>query len=155
MDEAAYGQWQAYQADLDTRLETFATTGLSRPMALHTADNVLRLAGILSVMENRASITQPVMARAAVLVDFYLGEAQRLAVEAVDKARLEEAERLGRWLQRKGWQQFALRQLSREGPRLARKSAAHSRVLLDLLVRHHWLFALGHDNWALNPLPAN
>ena len=44
-----------------------------------------------------------------------------------------------RWLMQKGWTHFTVRDVNRNGPRFARKSADHTASLLVVLITHRWL----------------
>lgn len=103
------------------------------------AANVLRIAGVLAVIEDASVVSEAHIQRASTLMDYYLAEIQRLTEqEPINKLR-EEADRLLRWLTQKGWTQFTVRDLNRNGPRFARKSSHHTIKLLVELISHSWL----------------
>jgi hypothetical protein len=68
-------------------------------------------------------------------MDYYLAEIQRPTEQEPANSRREEADRL---LQ-KGWTHFTVRDVNRNGPRFARKSADHTASLLVELITHRWL----------------
>lgn len=72
-------------------------------------------------------------------MDYYLAEIQRLTEQEPVNSRFEEADRLLRWLVQKGWTRFTIRDVNRNGPRFARKSADHTASLLVVLITHRWL----------------
>ncbi|MBD9458786.1 DUF3987 domain-containing protein [Pseudomonas sp. PDM05] len=103
------------------------------------AANVLRIAGVLAVIEDVSVVSETHIQRASTLMDYYLAEIQRLTEqEPINKLR-EEADRLLRWLTQKGWTRFTVRDLNRNGPRFARKSSNHTIALLVELISHSWL----------------
>ncbi|MEE4666627.1 YfjI family protein [Pseudomonas alliivorans] len=103
------------------------------------AANVLRIAGVLAVIEDAHAVDAPHIQRASTLMDYYLAEIQRLTEQEPINTLREEADRLLRWLTQKGWTQFTVRDLNRNGPRFARKSSHHTITLLVELISHSWL----------------
>jgi len=103
------------------------------------AANVLRIAGVLAVIEDAPVVDEPHIQRASTLMDYYLAEIQRLTEQEPINTLREEADRLLRWLTQKGWTQFTVRDLNRNGPRFARKSSHHTITLLVELISHSWL----------------
>lgn len=103
------------------------------------AANVLRIAGVLAVIEDTHAVDEPHIQRASTLMDYYLAEIQRLTEQEPINTLREEADRLLRWLTQKGWTQFSVRDLNRNGPRFARKSSHHAITLLVELISHSWL----------------
>jgi hypothetical protein len=103
------------------------------------AANVRRIAGVLAVIEDAPVVAEPHIQRASTLMDYYLAEIQRLTEQEPINTLREEADRLLRWLTQKGWTQFTVRDLNRNGPRFARKSSHHTITLLVELISHSWL----------------
>lgn len=86
------------------------------------AANVLRMAGVMAAVEESTVLEGMHIQRASTLMDYYLAESQRLTEqEPLNKLRAEAACLL-RWLIKKNWPPFRLRDLTRNGPRFARKS---------------------------------
>lgn len=107
------------------------------------AANVLRMAGVIAVVEESTVLEEMHIQRASTLMDYYLAENQRLAEqEPLNKLRAE-ADCLLRWLRKKNWPPFRLRDLTRNGPRFARKSTPHTFELLLQLISHNWLDNVG------------
>lgn len=124
-----------------------------RPTAAKGAENVLRIAGVLSIIEGSPVITRSIIERATVLMKWYLDEALRVFHPVKVEPHLIEAQKLFEWLCSKRWHQFEARALQREGPRFARKSAAQRDRLLDVLVAHRMLTA-SDNSFRINPLAA-
>ena len=103
------------------------------------AANVLRMAGVMAVVEESTVLEDMHIQRASTLMDYYLAGSQRLTEqEPLNKLRAEP-DCLLRWLIKKNWPPFRLRDLTRNGPRFARKSTRHTFELLLQLVSHNWL----------------
>lgn len=110
-----------------------------QPVASKAAANVLRIAGVLAMVEEVSALDEAHIQRASTLMDYYLAEIQRLTEQEPVNSRREEADRLLRWLVQKGWTHFTIRDVNRNGPRFARKSADHTASLLVVLITHRWL----------------
>ncbi|WP_223590007.1 YfjI family protein [Pseudomonas sp. A-R-19] len=110
-----------------------------QPFAGKAPANVLRIAGVLAMVEEASQLDEAHIQRASTLMDYYLAEIQRLTEQEPVNSRREEADRLLRWLVQKGWTHFSIRDVNRNGPRFARKSADHTASLLVVLITHRWL----------------
>lgn len=110
-----------------------------QPVASKAAANVLRIAGVLAVVEEACALEETHILRASTLMDYYLAEIQRLTEQEPINSRREEADRLLRWLVQKGWTHFTIRDVNRNGPRFARKSSRHTASLFVELITHRWL----------------
>ena len=115
-----------------------------QPVAGKAAANVLRIAGVLAMVEEASALEEAHIQRASTLMDYYLAEIQRLTEQEPVCRVKEEADRLLRWLQVKDWKRFSIRELNRNGPRFARKSSRHAAKLLVELIDHQWLITDGH-----------
>ena len=123
-----------------------------KPTAAKGGENLLRIAGVLAVVESVGSITLPIVERAGVLMRWYLAEALRLTNPAKTEPHLVLAQRLLDWLCSNGWQSFDARALQREGPRFVRKSATQRDALLAVLTGHHQLLTCDGKQFRINPL---
>lgn len=110
-----------------------------KPTAAKSAENALRIAGVLAVTEGLTSITQEIMERAAILSRWYLTEALRIAYPVKIETQLLQAQQLLDWLIAKEWKSFDARRLQREGPSMVRKSFKQRDRLLAILAEHRWL----------------
>lgn len=115
------------------------------------AENLLRIAGIMAVVEESGTLTPALIERAAVLVTWYLDEALRVGHPVKVEARLLQAQRLLDWLRANEWQSFEARDLQRKGPRFARKSATLLKELLGILVEHRQLLLVDGRVFRLVP----
>ncbi|KIP92515.1 YfjI family protein [Pseudomonas fluorescens] len=137
-------RWIDLHDAIEAQLGEFGELASVRPSGSKAADNLLRVAGILAVVEESSVVEVDHIQRASALVGYYLTEIQRLTEQEPVCRVKEEADRLLRWLQVKGWKRFSIRELNRNGPRFARKSSRHASRLLVELLDHHWLITDGH-----------
>ncbi|UFQ01020.1 YfjI family protein [Pseudomonas fitomaticsae] len=136
-------RWIDLHDAIEAQLGEFGELASVRPSGSKAADNLLRIAGILAVVEESGMVEVDHIQRASALVGYYLTEIQRLTEqESVCRVK-EEADRLLRWLQVKDWKRFSIRELNRNGPRFARKSSRHAAKLLVELIDHQWLITDG------------
>ncbi|WP_347910489.1 YfjI family protein [Pseudomonas grandcourensis] len=137
-------RWIDLHDAIEAQLGEFGELASVRPSGSKAADNLLRIAGILAVVEESSVVEVDHIQRASALVGYYLTEIQRLTEQEPVCRVKEEADRLLRWLQVKDWKRFSIRDLNRNGPRFARKSSRHATKLLVELLDHQWLITDGH-----------
>ncbi|WP_460105954.1 YfjI family protein [Pseudomonas sp. S3_H06] len=137
-------RWIDLHDAIEAQLGEFGELASVRPSGSKAADNLLRIAGILAVLEESSVVEVDHIQRASALVGYYLTEIQRLTEQEPVCRVKEEADRLLRWLQVKDWKRFSIRELNRNGPRFARKSSRHAAKLLVELIDHQWLITDGH-----------
>jgi hypothetical protein len=137
-------RWIDLHDAIEAQLGEFGELASVRPSGSKAADNLLRVAGILAVVEESSVVEVDHIQRASALVGYYLTEIQRLTEQEPVCRIKEEADRLLRWLQVKDWKRFSIRELNRNGPRFARKSSRHATKLLVELLDHQWLITDGH-----------
>ncbi|WP_455913765.1 YfjI family protein [Pseudomonas syringae] len=137
-------RWIDLHDAIEAQLGEFGELASVRPSGSKAADNLLRIAGILAMVEESSVVEVDHIQRASALVGYYLTEIQRLTEQEPVCRVKEEADRLLRWLQVKDWKRFSIRDLNRNGPRFARKSSRHTAKLLVELLDHQWLITDGH-----------
>ncbi len=137
-------RWIDLHDAIEAQLGEFGELASVRPSGSKAAENLLRVAGILAVVEESTVVEVDHIQRASALVGYYLTEIQRLTEQEPVCRVKEEADRLLRWLQVKDWKRFSIRELNRNGPRFARKSSRHATKLLVELLEHQWLITDGH-----------
>ncbi|ROM87179.1 hypothetical protein BK652_03145 [Pseudomonas brassicacearum] len=137
-------RWIDLHDAIEAQLGEFGELASVRPSGSKAADNLLRVAGILAVVEESSVVEVDHIQRASALVGYYLTEIQRLTEQEPVCRVKEEADRLLRWLQVKDWKRFSIRDLNRNGPRFVRKSSRHAAKLLVELIDHQWLISDGH-----------
>ncbi|WP_458372409.1 YfjI family protein [Pseudomonas lactis] len=120
-------RWIDLHDAIEAQLGEFGDLASLRPSGSKAADNLLRIAGILAVVEEGSVVEVDHIQRASALVGYYLTEIQRLTEQEPVCRVKEEADRLLRWLQVKDWKRFSIRELNRNGPRFARKSSESVR----------------------------
>lgn len=131
--------WIAIHDTIEGQSGEFGELANIQPVAGKAAANVLRIAGVLAVVEEADELDESHIQRASTLMDYYLAEIQRLTEQEPANSLREEADRLLRWLVHKGWPQFSARDVYRNGPRFARKSSRHTAELLVELITTRWL----------------
>lgn len=136
-------RWIDLHDAIESQLGEFGELANVRPSGSKAADNLLRVAGILAVVEESSVVEVDHIQRASTLMGYYLTEIQRLTEQEPVCRIKEEADRLLRWLQVKDWKRFSVRELNRNGPRFARKSSRHTTKLLVELIDHQWLITDG------------
>ncbi len=139
LEPAALSAWIRYHDDIEIALGRGGEMQEIKPTAAKSAENALRIAGVLAVTEGLTSITQEIMARAAILSRWYLTEALRIAYPVKIETQLLQAQQLLDWLIAKDWESFDARRLQREGPSMVRKSFKQRDRLLAILAEHRWL----------------
>ncbi|BBP51151.1 hypothetical protein PHLH3_07770 [Pseudomonas sp. St386] len=144
LSSLARRRWIDLHDAIEAQLGEFGELASVRPSGSKAADNLLRVAGILAVVEESSVVEVDHIQRASALVGYYLTEIQRLTEQEPVCRVKEEADRLLRWLQVKDWKRFSIRELNRNGPRFARKSSRHAAKLLVELIDHQWLITDGH-----------
>ena len=137
-------RWIDLHDAIEAQLGEFGELASVRPSGSKAADNLLRVAGNLAVVEESSVVEVDHIQRASAVVGYYLSEIQRLTEQEPVCRVKEEADRLLRWLQVKDWKRFSIRELNRNGPRFARKSSRHAAKLLVELIDHQWLITDGH-----------
>lgn len=103
-------------------------------------EQVLRLAGVQAALEGCQQVQLPHIERAAALMDWHLGEWQRIHVRLVAHRReVALPHQLLLWLEHRrattGQDTFTLREIYKDGPRLVRGQSQLARELLAELVR--------------------
>ncbi|WP_262880232.1 YfjI family protein [Pseudomonas paralcaligenes] len=135
----AQSAWIRYHDEIEKTLGRGGEMQEIKSTAAKSAENALRIAGVIAVTEGLSIITKEIMERAAILSRWYLNEAHRLAYPTKIEMRLLNAQQLLDWLTAKCWVSFDARRLQREGPMLVRKSSKQRDQLLAILVEHCFL----------------
>lgn len=151
MEPLAHAAWVAEHDAIEAQLGQGGNMQEIKPTAAKGAENLLRIAGVLAVVEGLQSIGVELIERAGVLVRWYLAEALRLSNPAKVDPQLLAASRLLDWLLTNNWHSFDARTLQREGPTFIRKSAKQRDAILAVLVEHRWLSTADARTFSLNP----
>ena len=109
-----------------------------RWLASKAAEHLARIAAVLTLMNDPAAtvVTEDAMRRAAILMEFYLGEALRLSDILPQNEQAELAMMLWTWLTQRGKRHITLSEMTQCGPRKLRK-AKTLRMLMDVLSEHY------------------
>ncbi|HHN4207328.1 YfjI family protein [Pseudomonas aeruginosa] len=119
--------------------------------AAKAGENLLRIAGVLAVVEDASPIGVTLIERATQLIRWYLDEALRLIAPIKSDPQLSKAQQLLEWLCDKKWTQFDARTLQHDGPRAVRESARKRDELLAILVEHKYLSTHDGKQFRLSP----
>ncbi len=152
LEPAALDAWIATHDAIEVQLGRGGDLQEIKPTAAKAGENLLRIAGVMAVVEKAEAITRPLIERAATLMHWYLAEALRLNNPAKPDHNLVQAQSLFDWLCANDWHSFEARTLQRQGPRAARKSAAQRDKLLSILVEHYYLLSNDGKDYQINPL---
>lgn len=110
-----------------------------RPWASKGAEQVLRIAGVLTLLENHQAekIEVATIVAASKLVAFYLNEAMRLASTANDPPEIKNAETILEWCCKRKMPVVDSRTLLRMGPNCVRNGDVLDGAM-DVLVKRGW-----------------
>jgi hypothetical protein len=109
-----------------------------RGLASKAAEHTARIAAVLTLMNDPAAttVTEDAMQHAAILMEFYLGEALRLSNVQPQHEQAELAMMLWTWLTQRGKRYITLSEMTQYGPRKLRK-AQTLRMLMNVLGEHY------------------
>lgn len=151
MDPDAKAVWVKAHDAIEMSLGRDGNLQEIKPTAAKGGESILRIAGVLAIVEKVEDLSKPIIERAATLVNWYLGEALRLTNPVSADPQLLKAQQLLEWLIKNGWHAFDARTLQQKGPPVARKSAKQRDALLALLVKHHQLLMEDGKRFRINP----
>ena len=105
-----------------------------------------RIAGVLTLIDDptATTVSEEAMQRAAVLMEFYLGEALRLSGVQPQHEKADQASTLWAWLSMRGEKHITLPELTQHGPNKLRK-AETMRSLMCVLRDHYLVRAVPAD----------
>jgi Protein of unknown function (DUF3987) len=111
-----------------------------RDFASKAAEHVARIAGVLTIARDlkAEAIKHPDMENAIGLMNWYLGEAERLQSASRLDPRLLRAAALLEWMQAQGADKIQFRDILRLGPNAIRTKAAADDAIA-ILKEHRWL----------------
>lgn len=110
-----------------------------RALASKSAEQVARIAGTFAVLANPSApqITREDVERAATLMQFYLGEALRLADARPRHEATSTAAALWRWLQARGRPEVSLVEICRRATPIHVRKASTARAVMATLEEHY------------------
>lgn len=150
LEPAALSAWIRYHDNIEKTLGRGGELHEIKATAAKSAENALRIAGVMAVTEGLASVTEEIVERATTLSRWYLHEALRIAYPVKIETQQLQAQQLLDWLSAKSWGSFNARKLQREGPSFIRKSCKHRDHILAVLVEHRWLATADGREFYLN-----
>ena len=146
LDADAKAKWiEAYN-----RIEQMLPDGLSdiRPVAAKMAEQIQRIAGVLTVVAGGYEIHLPEIENAMRLVDYYAEVWLTIRSRAEQDTALLGAKHLLDWLQEKKFSRISSRDICRNSPRSAgcRDNASRTRERMSILIEYGWAVVDGHSN---------
>jgi len=149
LNSQAKGLWIAFHDYTISQTNRDGPLFSVRRMAKKAPEYVLRIAGVLTLIDNLHApcIEADAMARAVELMRWYLDEALRIADSIQSDPDLDLAEQVLDWMKRKaaevgGARTFVLQNLYQGGPRGVR-TAKEARHVVKILEDHGWIVAVG------------
>lgn len=138
-DDAA-AAWVAYANEIECEQGPDGTHRQVQPWASKSAEQALRIAGVLTLVEDpRAEVVAlPAVTRALVLARWYLDEALRLVGTASTPKPVRDAEMLLGWIRSRGLEAVYTQRLLHEGPNALRNKATLDAAI-EVLVAAGWL----------------
>jgi hypothetical protein len=156
----AVGVWREFYDHIESRSGPGSELAAVREFAGKAAEHAARIAGVLAVVADAGAqeIGANTMRDAAALVEWYVGESQRLAAAAMTDPRIARAQRLLEWTRASGVNAdgvsvrdggISVRWITRFAPTdLRTKDTAESAVAV--LVNHGWFRDAGKPKrWSL------
>jgi hypothetical protein len=149
LDDSAMAFWISEHDTIEVQLGRLGDMHDIKPMASKAAEMMLRIAGILAMVEQETVISVDLVKRAAEIMHWYLDEALRLVSPVKENPELVQAQRLLDWLVTKNWSEFDREKLCKSGPGWLRRTTKLRNDLLGELIARHWL--LTEDNKTFKP----
>ena len=118
-----------------------------RPVAAKMAEQILRIAGVLTVMAGGYEIHLPEIVNALRLVNYYADIWLMIRSQAGQDTTLLQAKHLLEWIQEQKFNRITSREISRLSPRKAgcKNNARRTRERMNILVEYGWAVADGHS----------
>jgi len=129
--------WVEFHNLIEGQLQDEAPLSPIRSFGNKAPQHVLRLAGILSLVEGSKGINHGAMINGIELTQHYLSEALRLFHSGLTDPQLELAQKLLDWIQSQKMEYVHLAQVYQKGP-YAIRDAKLARLAMDVLSDHGW-----------------
>jgi hypothetical protein len=146
--------WREFHDHIEGRSGPSSELAAVREFAGKAAEHTARIAGVLAIVADAGAqeISADTMRDATALVEWYVGESQRLAAAAMTDPRIARAQRLLEWTRARTdapSDGISIRWITRHAPTdLRTKDAAESAVAV--LVNHGWFRDAGKPKrWSL------
>tara|TARA_R110001599_G_scaffold353775_1_gene597177 strand:- start:15016 stop:16617 length:1602 start_codon:yes stop_codon:yes gene_type:complete len=147
LSPAAKSQWIKEYNKIEINQRKHGELVNIKSFASKAAENILRVAAILTLVENEANteIDERHIKNASIIMLYYLNQIQKCLANGKIDDILDRAQILLNWLQSKHHKEFvSKRDICRNAPRGsgARKSVNEAQKLIDTLIHYGWLHAL-------------
>ena len=163
--QEAKAAWVSFHNDVEHQLGEGGALSQVRGFGAKAAEHVLRVAGVLAVVETpeATEISASTLDAAVCLVRFYLGEAKRLFETTSVDPDLDLAERLLQWLHSLDSEYIDTARIYQRGPKPIRDAKTAKRIS-SILAEHGWLTRVDggmeiddqfrREVWRITPLEA-
>ena len=146
LEKEAKDYWIDVYNTIESNLGKNKNLAEIRPAAGKAPDYLLRIAGVLALVENPDSkiIRLHHIENAATLETYFINEALRASKDSVINADLDKADILHDWMKKADSKNFTLRQLSRHGPRGsgARAGIKPTKKLVSTLLEYGFITSI-------------
>jgi hypothetical protein len=132
--------WRAFYNHVEEQCGPAGELIAIRDFAAKSAEHAARIAGVLTIVEDRqaSEIGMSAMRGALQLIEWYLKEALRLQRAARTDTRLLRAQLLLEWMQAREEAVISFRDILRVGPNAIRTKAAADDAVA-VLIDHNWI----------------
>jgi hypothetical protein len=135
LEDAARVLWVQCYNEIEKKLAAGQPLDVIRPTAAKMAENILRIAGVLTVIEGENSIGPQTMAGAILLGQYYLSEQLRLRRRTESDSLAQQADQIVEWMKDNNGVAI-IEELQKKGPHGLRKSVSHLRKIMAVLVEN-------------------
>ncbi|MBV1883720.1 MAG: DUF3987 domain-containing protein [Pseudomonadales bacterium] len=143
LEKDAKDYWVEVYNTIESNLGEDRSLSEIRPAAGKAPDYLLRIAGVLALVENPDSkqIRLHHVQSAAKLETYFINEALRASKVSAISAELNKANELLEWMKKAGSKNFSVRKISRNGPSSTgvRGSVAQARKVISTLIEYGWV----------------
>ncbi len=136
LTEPALARWRDFADQMERELAEDGIGSSIRGLRNKTPEMALRIAGVLTAIEEGTEITVEVLDRGIRLATFYLSEAKRLYEASGITPEVSRALKLLRWLMDRKVEMISLRDIQIKGP-AALQEASAVKAAVTLLQEHN------------------
>lgn len=132
--------WKALHDNFEIQLGADGALAAIKDFANKAAENAARIAAVMTIVDNidATEIDETTMRNAAAVIEWHVGEADRLQRSGIIDSRLQQAAALLKWLQGRQDCAATFRDILQRGPSQTRTKIAAEEALA-ILKSHHWI----------------
>jgi hypothetical protein len=138
LERAAHDRWVALHDEIEATLAKGNALEHLKGFGSKCAEQAARIAGVFQLVRNQhsAEVSERSMVRAAKVLEWYIGEALRLAGARPQREGSEKAELLWSWLAGRGKRHVCMAELTQFGPARLREAKV-MRATMQVLEAHY------------------